>query len=174
MQKKKSKNYWPHGIIISLLLITGACIYTIIEAIKYPIELDTYYFDTKQNVDRNYDKIKAAQEAFDKEYTVFFEINGGSANLYAEGDNEIRIVINDKEGKCDFDADVKLLLTRPETNRYNQNLALSNVEKCRWFFPPFNVETIGRWQFQTKITIGEDVGFFTYEASTSREKNTTD
>ncbi|MDR0666522.1 MAG: FixH family protein [Campylobacteraceae bacterium] len=173
MQKKKSKNYWPHGIIISLLLIVIACIYTIIEAVKYPVELDTYYFDTKQNVDKNYDKIKASQEAFDKKYSVFFEINGGSANLHAVGNNEVRVVINDKEGRCDFDADIKLLLTRPETNRYNQNLALSNTEKCRWFFPPFSVETIGRWQFQAKITIGEDVGFFTYETSAPGEENGT-
>ncbi|MDR0762421.1 MAG: FixH family protein [Campylobacteraceae bacterium] len=173
MQKKKSKNYWPHGIIISLLLIVCACIYTIVEAVKYPVEMDTYYFDTKQNVDRNYDKIKAAQEAFDKKYIVSFEVNGGNANLHTVGNNDIRVVINDKEGKCDFDADVKLLLTRPETNRYNQNLTLSGIEKCRWFFTPFSIEIIGRWQFQTKVTIGEDVGFFTYEASTPREENST-
>ncbi|MDR3177450.1 MAG: FixH family protein [Campylobacteraceae bacterium] len=166
MQKRKNRNYWPHGIIISLLLIVCACVYTIVEAVKYPVELDTYYFDSKQNVDRNYDKIKASQEAFDKKYTVFFETNGGRGfTIRTDGDNEVRVVINDKEGKCDIDADVKMLLTRPQTNKYNQNLTFSHTEKCRWFFSTFNIETIGRWQFQAKITIGEDVGFFTHGAN---------
>ncbi|MDR2099336.1 MAG: FixH family protein [Campylobacteraceae bacterium] len=169
MQKKRSKNYWPHGIIISLLLIVCACIYTIVEAVRYPVELDTYYFDTKQNVDRNYDKIRASQENFDKKYTVFFEINGAkNGSLTVGGDNSARVVINSKDkGTCDIDADVKLLLTRPETNDYNQNLTFTNTEKCRWFFAPVTIEKVGRWQFQTKITIGEDIGFFTHETNTT-------
>ncbi|MDR1614748.1 MAG: 4-hydroxy-3-methylbut-2-en-1-yl diphosphate synthase [Campylobacteraceae bacterium] len=172
MQKKRSKNYWPHGIIISILLIVAACIYTIVEAVKYPVELDTYYFDTKQNVDKNYDKIKAAQESFEKKYTTFLEVNDRQNGALHVGDNNrIRVVINSKidENTCDFDADAKLLLTRPETNRYNQNLTSSYTEKCRWFFAPVNVEKNGRWQFQTKITIGEDVGFFTHEVNATAE-----
>ncbi|MDR2635661.1 MAG: hypothetical protein LBC08_02395, partial [Campylobacteraceae bacterium] len=139
MQKKKNKNYWPHGIIISILLIVAACIYTIVEAVKYPVELDTYYFDTKENVDRNYDKIKAAQESFDKKYTTFVEINDiQNGTLRAGENNKIRIVINDKDkNSCDFNADIKLLLTRPETNKYNEDIAYSYAEKCRWFFAPF-------------------------------------
>ncbi|MDR1975723.1 MAG: 4-hydroxy-3-methylbut-2-en-1-yl diphosphate synthase [Campylobacteraceae bacterium] len=176
MQKKSSKNYWPHGIIISLLLIVCACIYTIVEAVKYPVEMDTYYLDTKQNVDRNYDKIKAAQEAFEKKYIISFEVNEQDDGLLNVGDgNKVRILINLKDGstggysaQCDFDANVELLLTRPETNKYNQNLTYTNAEKCRWFFEPFNIEKIGRWQFQTKITIGEDVGFFTHETNTTQ------
>ncbi|MDR2790191.1 MAG: FixH family protein [Campylobacteraceae bacterium] len=171
MQKKKSKNYWPHGIIISLLLIVCACIYTIVEAVKYPVELDTYYFDTKQNVDRNYDKIKASQENFEKKYTVFFEINDAGAGVLNVGDgNKARVAISGKEtNECAFDAVVELRLTRPETNQYNQNLTIYNNEKCRWFAAPFNIEKIGRWQFQAKITIGEDVGFFTHEANATAE-----
>ncbi|MDR2080661.1 MAG: FixH family protein [Campylobacteraceae bacterium] len=167
MQKKRSKNYWPHGIIISLLLIVCACIYTIVEAVKYPVELDTYYFDTKQNVDRNYDKIRASQENFEKKYTVFFEINGAQeGSLNVGGNNSAKIVINNRDkNECAFDADVEFRLTRPETNKYNQNLTVSNNEKCKWFIAPVNIERIGRWQFQTKITIGDDVGFFTHEAN---------
>ncbi|MDR0580248.1 MAG: FixH family protein [Campylobacteraceae bacterium] len=167
MSKRKNKNYWPHAILISLGLIVLACVYTIVEALKNPVEMDTFYLQSYQEVDKNYDKIKAAQENFERKYTTFFEIDNNILHL---GDNKVRVVINDKEqGKCDFNADIKMLLTRPETNKYNQNLTISNVEKCRWFFTPIAIEKVGRWQFQAKITIGEDVGFFTYEANTTHE-----
>jgi hypothetical protein len=169
MQKKRSKNYWPHGIIISLLLITGACIYTIVEAVRYPVELDTYYFDTKQNVDRNYDKIRAAQESFEKKYTVFFEINGVKEGSLNVGDNNSAMIVVNSSNECAFDAIVELRLTRPETNKYNQNLTVSDTKQCKWLFTPVSIEKIGRWQFQTKIIIGEDIGFFTYEANATLE-----
>ncbi|MDR1555342.1 MAG: 4-hydroxy-3-methylbut-2-en-1-yl diphosphate synthase [Campylobacteraceae bacterium] len=175
MQRKKNKNYWPHAILISLGLIVLACAYTIVEALKNPVEMDTFYLQSYQEVDKNYDKIKASQESFEKKYTTYLEVNDMRNGVLHVGDNNrARIVINSKdENTCDFNVDVKLLLTRPETNRYNQNLTNSYNEKCRWFLPPVTIEKIGRWQFQAKITIGEDVGFFTYEANATQESNNT-
>ncbi|MDR2342387.1 MAG: FixH family protein [Campylobacteraceae bacterium] len=165
MQKRKNKNYWPHAILISLGLIVLACVYTIVEALKNPVEMDTFYLQSYQEVDKNYDKIKAAQESFEKKYVTFFEVDSGILHV---GDNKVRIAISDKEqGKCDFGVDIEMLLTRPETNKYNQNLTISDIEQCKWFFAPIVIEKVGRWQFQTKITIGEDVGFFIYEANTT-------
>ncbi|MDR0408494.1 MAG: 4-hydroxy-3-methylbut-2-en-1-yl diphosphate synthase [Campylobacteraceae bacterium] len=171
MQKRKSKNYWPHAILISLGLIALACVYTIIEALKNPVEMDTFYLQNYQEVDKNYDKIKALQENFEKKYKVFFEVNNGSDDILHVGENNnIKITLNDREqSECDLDADIQLLLTRPETNLYNQNLTGSEIDKCEWFFSPITIEKIGRWQFQTKITIGEDVGFFTYETNTTHK-----
>ncbi|MDR1284980.1 MAG: 4-hydroxy-3-methylbut-2-en-1-yl diphosphate synthase [Campylobacteraceae bacterium] len=171
MQKRKSKNYWPHAILISLGLIVLACVYTIVEALKNPVEMDTFYLQNYQEVDKNYDKIKASQENFEKKYDIFVEVNNGQDSILHVGENNnIKIVVNNKDrSECDLNADIQLLLTRPETNQYNQNLTNPYAEKCGWFFPSITIEKIGRWQFQTKITIGEDVGFFTHEANTTRE-----
>ncbi|MDR1460758.1 MAG: 4-hydroxy-3-methylbut-2-en-1-yl diphosphate synthase [Campylobacteraceae bacterium] len=171
MQKRNNKNYWPHAILISLGLIVLACIYTIVEALKNPVEMDTFYLQSYQEVDKNYDKIKASQENFEKKYDIFFEVNGEQNGILHVGkNNNIKITISDKEqNECSLNADIKLLLTKPETNQYNQNITESQLEKCGWFFSAIDVEKIGRWQFQTKITIGEDVGFFTYEANTTHE-----
>ncbi|MDR3345796.1 MAG: hypothetical protein LBS73_01340 [Campylobacteraceae bacterium] len=172
--EKNSKNYWPHALIASILLIVLACIYTIVKSLEYPVEMDTYYMQKYQDVEKNFDKIKAAQEGFDERYVVYFETNSAKGgDVYVGEGNELRVVINEKNqtypNLCSFDANVELLLTRPETNKYNQNLTNSDSEKCRWFFPAIAIEKLGRWQFQTKITIGEYVGFFTHEVNVTRE-----
>ncbi|MDR2342605.1 MAG: FixH family protein [Campylobacteraceae bacterium] len=182
MKRRKNKNYWPHAILISLGLIVLACVYTIIEALKYPVEMDTFYLQDYQEVDKNYDKIKASQENFEKKYTAVFEVNGiQDSGLNVGDNNSIKIAVNNKnENECTFDASVELLLTRPETNQYNQNLTILNAENCKcfdskecgWFFTPIAIEKIGRWQFQAKITIGEDVGFFTYEINATHKEDT--
>jgi hypothetical protein len=174
MQRKKGKNYWPHAILVSLGLIVLACVYTIVEALKHPVEMDTFYLQDYQEVDKNYDKIKVLQENFEKKYIVSFEINGlQEGALHVGSNNSLQVTVSDKEQneKCNFNASLQLLLTRPETNKYNQNLTNFHIKECAWFFPEFTVEKVGRWQFQTKITLGEDVGFFLHEANATNSTN---
>lgn len=161
---KKDRNYWPHAIIISLLLIVLACVYTIVESLKYPVEMDTFYLQGYREVDKNYDKIEALQKAFDEKYNVNYKIE----DMHIGGDNKIEISVSDKLNASAPNANVELLLTRPETNRYNQMFNQSSPQNDAYIFSPLNIEKGGRWQFQTKITIGEDIGFFKREVNVTR------
>ena len=38
-----AKNYWPHAIVGSLILIVASCVATIILAVKNPVEMDEFY-----------------------------------------------------------------------------------------------------------------------------------
>lgn len=70
MKKNDKKTFWPYGILIAFALIVISCIITVILALKNPVHIDNYYFDTIENVDRNYNEIEASQERFDEKYSV--------------------------------------------------------------------------------------------------------
>jgi hypothetical protein len=158
--QKKSKNYWPHGILASLVIIAAMCVYTVIYSLDYPVEMDNYYFESYQQVDKDFDKIKFAKEAFDAAYNVEFV----AGELERGGANTLTMLIKDKSGNCDFTPQIKTLLTRPETNRYNQYLNATKEANCAWQLSNFEIERAGRWQFETKISIGNATRFFKYEA----------
>jgi hypothetical protein len=161
---KKDRNYWPHAIIISLLLIVLACVYTIVESLKYPVEMDTFYMQGYHEVDKNYDKIEALQKSFDEKYNVNYKME----NMHIGDDNKIEIFVSDKLNASVLGASAELLVTRPETNSYNQMFNQSLPQNDAYIFSPINMEKGGRWQFQVKITIGEDIGFFKREVNVTR------
>ena len=66
------KNYWPHAIVASIILIIISCAATIVTAIKNPVELDNFYLDRYQNVDENINEIEASQRRFDSKFSIIF------------------------------------------------------------------------------------------------------
>ena len=77
-----AKNYWPHAIVISLILIVASCVATIILAVKNPVEMDEFYFERYQNVDENINEIEASQRRFDDKYALKFEPEFDRLNGY--------------------------------------------------------------------------------------------
>lgn len=159
--QKSEKNYWPYAIIISIFLIAVACAATVYIAIKNaPVELDTFYFDSYGNVDKNINEIKAMQKVFEEKYTLSFnELN----TLHVKKDNQISLQLKDKKTN-DFikNANIKILLTRPDTNKFNvELLAKSNNDK--YLSPLVEISKVGRWLIQVKVEVGDDTGFFTQE-----------
>ncbi len=160
MQKKR-KNYYPHAIIISIFLIIGACIWTIIVALDNPVEMDDFYFEKYQQVDRNINDILKKQKEFFAEYNVTYK----SKNIKQNIPQDIVFGIYEKASKkLVKDANVSLLITRPDTNKLNQKF---NITKARedgfYVLKNLVVKKPGRWQAKSKIKIGKHEGFFEYE-----------
>lgn len=161
MQQKSDRNYWPHAIVISILLIACACAMTVYIALRdAPVELDTFYFDSYNNIDKNINEIREKQKIFDEKYEILFkDLN----NLSIKKENKIALQILNKNSDAGVsDASIKMLLTRPETNRFNIN-ATSAFKDGEYLFLPIDIVEKGRWLIQVKIEIDDDVGFFTQE-----------
>lgn len=155
--QKSEKNYWPHAIIGGIVFIVFACIATVVVALKYaPVEMDTFYFEDYSNIDKNINKIEIAQRAFNAKYAVeFLDIS-----LLHVGNNKIRLQVLDKNGTLIQNAKIVALLTKPETNRYNQELNNIAFSEKGYKIEDVNIAKVGRWKIQAKITLGEDTGFF--------------
>ena len=154
-----AKNYWPHAIVISLVLIIISCVATIVVAVKNPVEMDGFYFERYQNVDENINEIEASQKRFDARYTLKFEPEFDGLN------GHFKIAVVSKNGSLAPNFTHEILLTRPATNEQNQNLNAKfdgQILKTQ----PITLPKKGKWQILLKISDANDTGFykFSFEA----------
>ncbi|MFV0482046.1 MAG: FixH family protein [Campylobacteraceae bacterium] len=160
--QKVERNYWPHAIITGIFLIACACVATVVIALSDPVEMDTFYFESYQKIDRNINTIKESQKNFDEKYSVNIATN----SLHVKDENSVTFSINSQDELKDVK--IEALLTRPDTN--DLNVALDFVkdgDTNSFISKPFTIKNEGRWIIQSKISIGEDTGFFSKEVNTT-------
>lgn len=154
MSKSKG-NYWPHAILLAIFGVAGLCVWTVNIAVNNPVEVDSFYFDSYQDVETNYNDIIHKQEAFDQKYRVILP----RKNLTMDKENQIVLKVESLQGTGANDANVTLVLTRPDTNKYDKKPKLVSVNDGSYTFEPFLVEKPGRWQIMSKVTIGDMTSF---------------
>ncbi len=156
---KSERNYWPHSIVAGIVAIVFACGWTIKIALDNPVEMDTFYMDKYQKVDENINEIMLLQDKFNAKFDLRY-----STEKFLVGQNSIAITLVDKQsGEMVEHANVKLLLSRPDSNKNNQEMKPSKAEKGVYTFGPFEANKVGRWQILTKIELGEFKGYSKYE-----------
>jgi len=162
---KSNGNYWPHGIVASIFAVAGLCVWTVKIAVEHPVEMDSFYFQSYQSVDEDYNNIILKQQAFDKKYTVNLPNND-----FVMGEkNSLSISIFDTaSNKAISDANVTVVVTRPETQRLDKKPKLVSSENGVYTFEGFEVEKLGRWQIMSKVTIGELTTFKKLEVNASK------
>jgi len=161
----KTKNYWPHGIVIVLILMVCACIAVVTIAIKNPVEMDSFYMEKYQKVDENINEILEKQKLFDENFVLEYKTQKftiGKSNTF-----ELSIK-NKKDKTLVKNAEIKLMVTRPETNKYNQEILVKQSENGIFSFKGIEVNKPGRWQILTKINIDGKSGFNQYEVYASK------
>ncbi len=164
MSKAKS-NYWPHAILLSILGVGGLCVWTVNIAVNNPVEMDSFYFDSYQDVELNYNDIIHKQEAFDKQYSVIIPKN----NLKMGEENQLVFKIESlatHDGVSD--ANLTVVVTRPDTSRFDKKPKLLSSENGVYTFEPFMVEKPGRWQIMSKATIGALTSFNKLEVNATK------
>ena len=67
--------------------------------------------------------------------------------------NTFSFSIVDKNGKAVENAKVRLMISRPETNEYNQEFLLEKAADGRYSFEGIKADKPGRWQILTRISI---------------------
>lgn len=161
MEKEvKSKNYWPHAIVTGIILIVLACAWTIKIALDNPVQMDSYYMQKYQEVDRNINAIEEKQEAFFKR----FDVDYAKTSIAINKPFDISFSINDKQKDEKLkDVAITLLVTRPETNEFNKEFTFTNSKDGIFTAKNLTVNKPGRWQLLAKIKYKEYEGFHRYE-----------
>lgn len=155
MSEKKNKAlHWPIGIFLSIVALVILSIWTIQKANEYPVVMDDFYFDKYQDVELNYNKIQKAQMAFDKNYNL-------SHNLkeLKLGKNTLVLTITDKQNNPVNNAKVQVKITRPFTNEQDKILKIISKNDGVYKLSSFEIDTIGRWQILSKVSVGDKVSF---------------
>lgn len=160
MDKRAGKK-WPWIISLSVVGIIAACAVTIKFALKNPDEPSDYGMQNYHEYDKNVNKIIEAKIAFDRLYTL----NYASEPLQEQG-SVIRYRITDKEGKGIDSADVSVVLTRPDTSKFDIVLDKPSVSDGLYTFKAINLPKQGRWDIMAKVSIDGVQRYFNIKADT--------
>ncbi|WP_331774607.1 FixH family protein [Sulfurospirillum sp. 1612] len=149
MKEKKERNFWPHAIIGIILTVVVAGAFTVDLALKNPVQEETLFMEKYQTVDKNIHKLMADKSKFDKDFDIIY-----AKKKFVQGSNTFFIKIQDKKThKFIQNADITLLVTRPETNEFNQKMKPSKVENDQYIFTNIQVQRPGRWRLMTNIKV---------------------
>lgn len=173
MQNKKT--FWPYGIALSLCAIIIACGVTIFIGSKNPVYMDNFYFDKYQNVENDFFNIEQSSKKFKSEFE--FKLNNLNLRPYknpntsqifdvldvnANKENVLNFLLTPKSTELVNDMKIEVLLTRPQTNDFNQKLDI--IKNENGFDIVLNPSKIGRWQLMIKLISSENsIGFYKYE-----------
>lgn len=160
MDKAKSEHtYYPHVVIGMIIGCVISCGFTIKIAMDNPVEMDTFYMAKYQQVDHSINTILELQEKFNAKFDLAY-----STEKFEMGQNSITIRLTDKSGQPVNDANVLMMLSRPDSNKDNKQLTPSHIENGNYTFGPFDITKPGRWQILSKIDVGEFKGYHKNEA----------
>jgi len=159
----KSRNYWPHTVVTMIVLCVIACAWTIKIALDNPVQMSNLYMDKYQAVDDNINTILIQTKQFDEKYRVGFP-----ESILNIGKNDFSFKLNTLDGLDISNANLKLLLTRPETREFDQ--VLDNLDFKNGFYEAKNLDIpkVGRWIVRLKIEIDDLVAFKNIEYMASK------
>ena len=162
---KLERNYWPHSIVAALVFIVIACAFTIKVALDNPVQMDTFYMEKFSNVDRNINEIRAEQKLFEADFAMDYatkKFTLGQANNFAFQ------IIDKNSNKAVSDAQITLMITRPDSNDFNQEYTLKSAQDGVFRVSGITVDKPGRWQILTKVNIDNKSSFNRYEVYASK------
>ncbi len=152
---------WPYTIGGSIILVFGACVATVIIANKLPVEKsDTYMMGYHQADAKANDLIKA-RIAFNKSYKVEYITDGLSLD-----NSIIKYRVTDVNAQPIDSATLKVIVTRPNNHKHDQELINPTVENGVYTFSTITLPQEGRWDIMAKVNVGDLQRFYNVKADT--------
>jgi nitrogen fixation protein FixH len=161
--EKAEKNYWPIGLLIFGTVFCIAVISMIFVATNNKWEQDKSFMSDYKSVDKHYNEIALSQKAFDANYDISFDSAG-----FVVGANKLILSVKDKNGSFVKDANITAIVTRPDTNQFNQTITNFSISSDNYVSAPFTLEKMGRWIVEYKIDVNNTNGYFKIERQTPR------
>jgi hypothetical protein len=147
--KINSGTKWPFIITGMILGLIALCVWTIIVTNEDPVEESHLYMTYYQKADKDANLIIKDRILFNKNFDVSYI----SKKLKPQ-DTVIQYKITHKDGMPIDDAKVKIILTRPTTNRFNIDLNQPSSVKNGIYTFNTKLSGPGRWNVMAQIRIG--------------------
>ena len=164
---KNSGIIWPYAIGISIALVFGAGIATIMVASKLPVEVSDANMMSYQEADANANELIEAKIAFDSKYKIEYINDNFSFN-----DTIIKYKITDNDSNVVNNAKFMLIITRPNTHKYDQEILNPSVKDGVYTFSSIKLQKEGRWNIMAKVNVGDLQRFYNVKVDTRDKKVT--
>jgi len=163
----KNGRIWPYAISISILLVFIAAIMTIVVSVKLPVEISDTYMRTYQEADLEANDIINARIAFNKKYKIEY-IN----KSFSMENTVIKYKISDINSNPINNATVKLVITRPNNHKSDQEITTATIENGIYTFSNIKLPLQGRWDLMLKVDIDSLHRFYNVKVDTRKNKFT--
>lgn len=164
MSKNKGM-IWPVAIAIGTALVFMAGVATVIIANKLPVEQSDRYMMSYQDADHKANELIKAQIAFNKQYKISYINNGLSLENMT-----LKYKVTDINSNPVNDANLKLIVTRPNNHKFDQEYDKPSVENGVYTFDSIKLPKEGRWNFMVKVNVGDLYRFYNIKADTREKK----
>jgi len=161
-----SAKIWPYAIGASILTVFGFAVATIVITNTMPVEKSDAYMMYYQEADANANELIEARIAFDKKYTIEYVTDGLSKES-----SIIKYKVYDKESNPVNSAKIKVIITRPNNHKNDQELNNPTVANGIYTFAPTTLAKEGRWDVMAKVNVDDLQRFYNVKADT-RNKET--
>ena len=159
--KKNSGKIWPYSIAASIILIFGACVATIVVTSKMPVENSDTYMTYYQEADKNANEYIKARIAFDKKYKIEYVTDELSCEK-----TTLKYKVTDLKSNPVSDAKLKVIITRPNNHKYDQELVDAKFENGVYTFNTVKLPQKGRWDIIARVDVGELQRFYNVKTDT--------
>ncbi|MBU0719791.1 FixH family protein [bacterium] len=159
--KQSSGRIWPYAIGGSIILVFGFCVATIVVASKLPVENSDTYMMGYHDADDKANELIEARIAFDKKYKIEYITDGLNTK-----NSVIRYKVTDTNSNLVNTAKVKVIITRPNNHKHDQELINPSVQDGIYTFSGIELPQEGRWDIMAKVDVGEVSRYYNVKADT--------
>ena len=158
---KSNGRIWPYAIGASITFVFGACIATVIVANKLPVEKSDTYMMGYHEADAKANDLIQATIDFNKKYKISYVTDGLNVDT-----SIIKYRVTDINSNPVNDAKIKVIVTRPNNHKYDQELNNPSVLNGVYTFNSITLAQEGRWDIMAKININNLQRFYNLKADT--------
>jgi hypothetical protein len=156
---------WPYAIGASIIFIFGACVATIIVANTLPVEKSDTYMMGYHEADDRANEIIGAQIAFNKKYKIEY-----IPDELKSQNGVVKYRVSDLNSNPVNNAEIKIVVTRPNNHKFDQELSNPKVEDGIYTFDSIALAEEGRWDIMAKVSVGEEHRFYNIKRDTREMK----
>lgn len=158
---KSNGRIWPYAIGGSIILVFGFCVATIMVTSTMPVEDSDTYMMGYHEADADANEIIKKQIAFNTKYKVEYITDGLS-----QESSVLKYKVTDLNEKPVNDAKLKVIVTRPNNHKHDQELINPSVENGVYTFSAIKLPEPGRWDVMAKINVDDLQRFYNVKADT--------
>ncbi len=152
---------WPYAIGGAITLVFGFCVATIVVTSKLPVENSDTYMTYYQDADANANELIKARIAFDKQYKIEYLTDGISCDA-----TTLKYRVTDLDSNPVNNAKFKVIITRPNNHKHDQELTNPTVENGVYTFPIVTLPEKGRWDIMAKVNVDDLQRFYNVKTDT--------
>jgi hypothetical protein len=170
--KTNSGKFWPYMLLGFLAIGITLGFWTVKSTIKLPVHESNEFMQKYQSADKDANEIIEAQNLFDSKYNL--ELKGLEKSSFKpkflkrkphqyytlNESNNFSYKVTKKDGNAVNDANVTLLLTRPQTEKDDK--VISNIKSNgsgEYIIKDLKVQKPGRYILRLKVSLGKAVKY---------------